>query len=149
MKKVQVIEALEILKENGYKYTGKREEMIRIFDREKRYMSAKEMLERMQKIYPDVSFDTIYRNMTLFEELNILECTELSGERRFRIRCSTKDHHHHFICLTCGKTKQIHACPMESIQAEADGFMITDHKFEIYGYCRTCQEDRHEMVQGL
>lgn len=136
---MQVVEALEILKENGYKYTGKREEMIRIFDREKRYLSAKEMLERMQKIYPDVSFDTIYRNMTLFEELKIVECTELSGERRFRIRCSTQDHHHHFICLICGKTQHIHTCPMEMIQVEADGFVITDHKFEIYGYCKSCQ----------
>lgn len=131
--------ALEILKEKGYKYTGKREKMIRIFDREKRYLSAKEMLEFMQEEYPDLSFDTIYRNMTLFEQLEIIECTDLNGERRFRIRCSVDDHHHHLICLSCGKTMHIDSCPMDAVMGHMDGFTIIDHKFEIYGYCSNCE----------
>lgn len=136
---MMLAEALELLKNKGYKYTGKREEMIRIFDREKRYLSAKEMLEYMQEEYPDLSFDTIYRNMTLFEDLEILECTELGGERKFRIRCSTEEHHHHLICLNCGKTKHIDTCPMDVVQRNTGDFQIVDHKFEIYGYCSTCK----------
>ncbi len=136
---MRVADALEVLKNKGYKYTGRREEMIRIFDREKRYLSAKEMLEFMQEEFPDLSFDTIYRNMTLFEDLEILECTDLNGERKFRIRCSTEHHHHHLICLSCGKTKHINACPMDKVLEESNGFRITDHKFEIYGYCTTCE----------
>ncbi len=138
---MQLVEALQSLKENGYKYTGKREGMIRIFDREGRYLSAKEILEFMQQEYPDLSFDTIYRNLTLFEELEIVECTDLGGERKYRIRCNTSDHHHHLICLTCGKTKHISACPMDkmvSVQT-ANDFQIIGHKFEIYGYCTKCQ----------
>lgn len=138
---MQVDEALQLIKNNGYKYTDKREEMIRIFDREGRYLSAKEMLEFMQQEFPDLSFDTIYRNLTLFEELEIVECTDLGGERRFRIRCSTDEHHHHLICLTCGKTKHIPTCPMDKVvnaQATKD-FQIIGHKFEIYGYCTQCQ----------
>jgi Fur family zinc uptake transcriptional regulator len=96
----------------------------------------------MQKQYPDLSFDTIYRNLTLFEELSILEGTELNGERKFRICCSTKDHHHHLICLSCGKTKHIKSCPMDAMLGEPDEFRITGHKFEIYGYCKECEEKR-------
>lgn len=136
---MMVADALDMLKKKGYKYTGRREEMIRIFDREKRYLSAKEMLEFMQGEYPDLSFDTIYRNMTLFEVLEILECTDLNGERKFRIRCSTDDHHHHLICLACGKTKHIDICPMDKMIGDENDFRITDHKFEIYGYCATCE----------
>lgn len=138
---MKLVEALQILKDKGYKYTGRREAMLRIFDREKRYLSAKEMLEYMQGDYPDLSFDTIYRNLSLFEELHLLEYTDLGGERKFRIRCGTTDHHHHLICLTCGKTKQIHTCPMELVLPAGvqEEFVVTDHKFEIYGYCMACQ----------
>lgn len=135
-----VEQALQLLKEKGYKYTGKREEMVRIFAQEKRYMSAREMLERMQKEYPALSFDTVYRNLTLFTELNILEVTELGGERKYRFRCSMDEHHHHLICLACGKTRHIKSCPLDGMFGEPDGFRITDHKFEIYGYCSNCEE---------
>ncbi|WCN37584.1 Fur family transcriptional regulator [Aneurinibacillus uraniidurans] len=137
-----VEQALQLLKEKGYKYTGKREEMVRIFAQEKRYMSAREMLSRMQKEYPALSFDTVYRNLTLFADLNIVEVTELGGERKYRFRCSMDEHHHHLICLSCGKTRHIRSCPLDGMFGEPDGFRITDHKFEIYGYCSDCEESR-------
>ncbi len=135
---MNVDQALETLKQEGYKYTGKREEMIRIFAAQKRYMSAKELLDHMKDEYPNLSFDTIYRNLSLFTELGILEETELSGERKYRFQCSDDHHHHHLICLTCGKTKHLRACPLDGMLGAPDDFTITGHKFEIYGYCNEC-----------
>jgi Fur family zinc uptake transcriptional regulator len=139
---MNVEEALSILKAKGYKYTGKREEMIRIFDREKRYVTAKEMLENMQTDYPNLSFDTIYRNLSLFEELDILETTQLHGERIYRLSCETNHHHHHIICTECGKTQPLDLCPMDAILGEPKGFNIKGHKFEIYGHCDQCEEQQ-------
>lgn len=133
-----VEEALALLKDKGFKYTGKREEMIRIFDREKRYLSAKDMLEFMQGDYPNLSFDTIYRNLNLFEELKILETTQLDDERIYRLSCGHGHHHHHLICTRCGKTHKLDLCPMDAILGEPKGFKITGHKFEIYGFCDEC-----------
>ena len=48
-----VQEALDRLKEHGYKYTGKREEMIRVFAQEKRYLTAEELLDKLQVQFPD------------------------------------------------------------------------------------------------
>lgn len=136
---MDVNQAVALLKEKGYKHTDKREELIRLLADEKRYLSAKEVLELMQKDYPRLSFDTIYRNLSLFVELGIFEMTELDGEKRFRFSCAPSHHHHHLICLTCGKTKQVDSCPMEQLEKKFDGFEIVDHKFEIYGYCLQCQ----------
>jgi Fur family zinc uptake transcriptional regulator len=135
---MNVNKAMELLKEKGYKHTGKREEMLRFFEKEKRYLSAKDVLERLQNEYPGMSFDTIYRNLSLFTELDILEETELEGEKRFRFSCSTTQHHHHLICLECGKTKHIESCPMDFIEQQFPGFQVTGHKFEIYGKCQQC-----------
>ncbi|MFC4769105.1 Fur family transcriptional regulator [Effusibacillus consociatus] len=134
-----VEQALQLLKNKGYKYTGKREKMIRIFDRENRYLSAKDLLEYMQDEYPGLSYDTIYRNLTLFEKMDILEATELGGERIYRFRCSTDEHHHHLICLSCGKARHIRSCPLDAMLGQPEQFTITGHKFEIYGYCGECQ----------
>lgn len=130
-------EALQILKERGFKYTGKREEMIRICAQEKRYLSAREIMEQMKENYPTLSFDTVYRNLSTFVELGILEETELEGEGKFRLACS-HGHHHHLICTECGKTKAVAACPMNHVPELPQDFQVTGHKFEIYGKCNSC-----------
>lgn len=139
-KGMDVKTALDRLKEHGYKYTGKREKMVHIFAREKRYLTAKDVLAYMQEEYPRVSFDTIYRNLSLFERLGILESTELDGEKHYRFACAgAGHHHHHLICTGCGKTMAIDLCPMDAIFGQPEGFTITGHKFEIYGYCGECK----------
>lgn len=142
---MNVSQALNILKDQGFKYTGKRELILDIFSREGRYMNAKDVLEQMQAEYPQLSFDTVYRNLTLLHDLNILEVTEMNGERLYRMSCAGDDHHHHVICTECGKTKKIEVCPMNAIFGQPEGFEITGHKFEIYGLCDDCGSKSMEM----
>ncbi len=135
---MNVNEAIARLKKNGYKHTEKREKMLAVFAAEKRYLSAKDVLERLQDEFPGMSFDTIYRNLSLFAELDILEATEFDGEKKFRFSCSSRKHHHHVICIECGRTKHIDTCPMDSIDVNFPDFEIYGHKFEIYGKCDDC-----------
>jgi Fur family zinc uptake transcriptional regulator len=133
--------ALEKLKANGYKFTGKREMMVQLFAEENRYLSAKEVLDHMQKTYPGLSFDTVYRNLSLFEDLGILEGTDWDGERRYRFRCEGDSHHHHLICTECGRTRKLEICPMNAILGQPEDFHITGHRFEIYGRCADCDQN--------
>lgn len=76
---MNVQEALDLLKEKGYKYTSKREDMLQLFSDSDKYLTAKNVLTALSEDYPGLSFDTIYRNLSLYEDLGILETTELSG----------------------------------------------------------------------
>lgn len=143
---MDVKKAIQLLKDKGYKYTEKREDMLKLFSKSNRYLTAKEVLEQLKNAYPGLSYDTIYRNLSLYASLGILEMTELSGEKRFRFACSGNYHHHHFICMDCGKTRNIETCPMEKVTEDLEGYDISGHKFEIYGKCPECVHNEQHHI---
>lgn len=127
------------MKDQGFKYTKKRESMLTYLVTSNRYLSAREIHDFMKQNYKGISFDTIYRNLQDFEELELIEVTELFGEKKFRFTCCEDiGHHHHFICMKCGKTKEIHMCPMDFFQEQLKNCTIEGHRFDIFGYCELC-----------
>ncbi|WP_047979612.1 Fur family transcriptional regulator [Ornithinibacillus contaminans] len=131
-------DAIELLKKKGYKTTGKRKDILTYFEEANGYRTAKDLIQHLEETYEGISFDTIYRNLHLYNEVGILETTELNGEKHFRMNC-TSHHHHHFICKDCGRTKEIEVCPMDEVKQSLSNYEIEDHKFEIYGLCPQCQ----------
>ncbi|TFJ91801.1 Fur family transcriptional regulator [Lentibacillus salicampi] len=136
---MELTEAIQEIKKQGYKTTTKRKDMLRFFASADGYRTAKDLIQYLEPAYKGISFDTVYRNLYLFDEVGVLETTELNGEKHFRISC-THQHHHHFICKECGKTKEIEVCPMDEVQQALSNYAIEGHKFEIYGICPICQE---------
>lgn len=134
-------EALQRLEEAGYRHSRRRERMVEILAEEDRYLTAKELWEKMQEIYPDLSADTIYRNLGLLHEMGIVTMTEFQGERRYRFHCGIDHHHHHFICLGCGASQEILDCPLKVLQPQLKAATIVGHRFEIFGYCPRCSKE--------
>ncbi|MEW6423126.1 MAG: Fur family transcriptional regulator [Bacillota bacterium] len=136
-------ETLSRLKEQGVKITPQRLEILKVLLGEERYYSAEEILKKVQKHYPAVSFDTVYRTLYLFKKIGlVLELNFQGGYRRFEFNHEDK-HHHHLVCLKCGKSKKLSFCPTDClarIKEEHPEFAVTSHSFEIYGYCRGCRE---------
>src|SRR5699024_4272066 len=134
---MSVDDTIKILQNEGYKITHRRKEIIYYFSKSDGYRTAKNSYNHMENISPEISYDTVYRNLHLFHDLNILESTSLNAATPLRLYCSN-ELHHHCICNICGKTKTLDICPMNYIGNMLDGYSIEGHKFEIYGTCPNC-----------
>lgn len=139
--KNKINEAIERLKEAGFKNTKKRQEILSLFADTQCYLSAQKVHERLAKDYPTMSYNTTYRNIYDFVEAGILESTEYNQEQHFRMNCLDHDHHHHhFICTNCGMAIPLEHCPMELTQFsdKLANVKIKTHRFEIFGLCQEC-----------
>lgn len=140
--RTQLEESLDKLKQNGLKHTQKRIDLIRLFTDEDRYLSAKNVQKKMNATYPNISFDTIYRNLYSFVDIGILEATELNNEKLFRMSClHDGHHHHHFICEQCGRSIQLEMCPMDFFEQQLVNCKLQSHRFEIFGICDHCVDN--------
>lgn len=135
-------EAIEVLKKSDLKMTERRVRMLEIMYSENRYLSAREVKEMLEEDYPGISPDTIYRNLHSFSMLEILEETEISGDKYFRSNCGVDEHHHHFICTVCGYSEELTACPLAFFKEQLGHSKVTSHRFELFGLCEDCLQNQ-------
>ncbi len=146
----QLDSAIKVMKDNGYKYTKKRADILIHLIKENRYIGATEIFDFMNNRYQGISYDTIYRNLRDFTTMGLLEETELMGEKKFRFHCDVSEchshHHHHFICTSCGATREINLCPMDFFKEQLPGCEMEGHRFEILGKCDKCLKKTSNTV---
>lgn len=135
-------EAVERIRESGHKLTPQRMEILRVLLGAGVPVSAQAVLERVKEVYPCVSLDTIYRNLTMLTTTGLVNQLNLQGKGIAHFEFQGEAHHHHAICLECGKSLCMDACPLPSVLPlpEHDRtFQVVSHAFELYGYCSACR----------
>ncbi|WP_195851123.1 Fur family transcriptional regulator [Aerococcus tenax] len=132
--------AMNQLNDLGYKYTQRRADMLAVFDQDiNHFKSAKDVQQAMKKGHPNISFDTIYRNLRLFTDYDLLEENEIDGEMVFRQHCDPiLGHHHHFVCNHCGKTVPVRLGDLSYYSQQLPGYEINGHSFQLFGLCPDC-----------
>lgn len=122
---------------HGLRITDQRRTLAGLFADTPGCLSPKDVYDYMGQFYPGLSFDTVYRNLRVLDELGVLEQVMFEDGVRFKLHCRGHDHHHHLICLQCGKTYPLAHCPLDATDVP-DDFVIVNHKFEVFGYCGSC-----------
>jgi Fur family ferric uptake transcriptional regulator len=99
-----------------------------------------------------VPLSSIYRTLLLLEEAGLItRYRDGEGVARYELaERITGDHHHHFVCVQCGRTDEVAIpAPLEGAitrlidkLADAEGYDITGHRLELEGVCSTCRAKR-------
>lgn len=134
-------DALDEIRHQGHKLTPQRRAVVQALQAAGHPLTAQEVFHHVRQSFPEVSLDTVYRNLRLLTDLGILHLIGGRDSDRFELAAGT-EHHHHLVCLNCGGSVCIDFCPLDQRWHDAAArhdFQITRHSFDIYGYCNACR----------
>lgn len=124
------------------KRTRPREVVWRILSESERPLDVKEIYRRTEGAREALAVSTVYRVLSAFESHGLVTKTTMMGEETALYRLRRAEHEHYAVCLRCHRQVPLQCCPFESIplHAEPEGFDVTGHRLELYGYCRECRK---------
>ncbi|MHB9146826.1 MAG: Fur family transcriptional regulator [Symbiobacteriia bacterium] len=138
------------LAERDYKITPQRQVILKaLMDRaqgggEANHLSADQVHAIVHQTNPEVGLATVYRTLDLLAELGILQKVNFGdGRSRYEFTEARTRHHHHLVCVQCGRVVEFTdalARSLDSIVDEQLGFRILDQELTIYGYCSECRQ---------
>lgn len=138
---------IKILKEKGLKVTKQRVQILEALAlRPEVHLTAEEIYDLVRADSPEIGLATVYRTIQLLLELHLIDRINLDdGYVRYEIgdmgTKGTGHHHHHLICLECGKVFSVEDDLLDELEGKIErttGFKIVDHEVKLYGYCKEC-----------
>jgi Fur family ferric uptake transcriptional regulator len=134
-----IIERLEM---RGHRMTGSRRRVLDAVLAQPAHFTVDDVLRSTRR----VGRATVFRTVKLLLDLNIV-CRVLLEDGTLHYRLSTRGHHHHLVCVDCGRVEDFANCDVQSLVrdlAQATDYEIEAHWLEVYGRCHACRLLRRE-----
>ena len=132
-------DVLELLRSRGLRMTPQRRAIVATVMRAQGHISPTDVTRKIQSEMPGVNASTVYRTLTLLEEIGVLQHTHLeSGAEYHR---SEEAEHIHLLCSNCGQDDPLSLKEAESLHdliKRHHGFEADLTHFAITGLCREC-----------
>lgn len=139
---------MAILEDRGYRSTSPRRSIVRVIEDMQEGFTAEDVIKEL----PRVGRATIFRTLKLFLETDIICRLNLpDGAPRYML--SRVEHHHHTICVKCGKLGEFRATTVERLMRvigdELSGDIV-GHRIELFVVCEQCRADDalHSYAEG-
>jgi Fur family ferric uptake transcriptional regulator len=131
------------LASEGRKSTQQREIILDFFLSSKNHPSIEELYRKLRTRHPNIGYATVCRTLKLLAGSGIAREIHVGdGQTRYE-HIAIGEHHDHLVCTRCGKIAEFENKTIEQLQLEvADslGFLIENHKLELYGLCAGCRK---------
>ncbi|HPG31280.1 MAG TPA: Fur family transcriptional regulator [bacterium] len=133
----------ERLTANKLKITPRRNEIIEIFEKQKKYLSSEEVWNFLKKKFKKCGLPGVYRNLESLVECGILfKIICFNDDKKQYGLCSVgnEKHHHHLICIKCKKISAFENCSLND-KKKVNGYLIVNHYSQLNGICPECQKN--------
>ena len=127
---------INLLKSNNLKATVQRTAILQSIHKAG-HISVEDIYEDIRSRYPTISLATIYKNIVLMLEHNVILEVPINGEKsKYELK---KDDHIHAICELCGDIKDIKLTPERRELLTVKDFYLNYAQINLYGICKKCQ----------
>lgn len=129
----------------GIKWTKQRKNVYAVLREASEPLTAVQIYHLLEKRMEgeEYALSTIYRILSAFEEKGLVSKTTWMGDGAVVYELNRGEHTHYAVCLECHKRIALQGCPFAHIHIgqDTDGFTVTGHKLELYGYCKDCRKE--------
>ncbi len=126
----------------GLRSTRQRDIILDIFLSTHQHVSVEELYLKIKAGNQGIGSATVYRTLKLFVEAGLAREIQLhDGQTRYE-HVVVGEHHDHLVCTGCNSIIEFEDETIEKLQNEIavrHGFLIRNHKLEIYGLCASCR----------
>jgi Fur family ferric uptake transcriptional regulator len=132
-------DVLDLLRSKGLRMTPQRRAIVSEVMRTQGHISPAAVARRVQEELPGVNASTVYRTLTLLEEVGVLSHSHLETGAEYH---KTEEAEHvHLTCGRCGKDDPLSLAEAHALQdliRRHHGFEADLTHFAITGRCETC-----------
>jgi Fur family ferric uptake transcriptional regulator len=142
MSERSVADVIDILRERGLRMTPQRRAIVAEIMRTQGHISPTALTRKVQGEMPGVNASTIYRTLSLLEEIGVLAHAHLESGAEYH-RAEEADHVH-LACSRCGAEDELSLEETEALQrliVQHRGFRPDLTHFAISGLCAECQRE--------
>ncbi len=135
----------EYLRSNKKRRTSERFAILDAVTDIQGHFSAESLLELMRKEDYPVSATTVYSTLELLVKCGLVVRRRFADKANLYERASaTASDHHHLICTTCGKIKEVRDQALTDliVSRRFAGFSQNYFSLNIYGTCGACSRKR-------
>ena len=130
---------LQTLKDHNLKLTLQRKAVLECFLLGPRRLGVYEVHSLLKKTS---GLPTVYRILDEFENAGVLVRVQDDSRKLFYSLCTCPDeHHHHMVCVGCGKVDEVEGCGFEH-RKKINGFKVLRHFIQIDGLCPKCLKEQ-------
>ncbi|HMD44193.1 MAG TPA: Fur family transcriptional regulator [Candidatus Acidoferrum sp.] len=133
----------QALRQRGIRLTRQRRVILEVMDNAEQHLDVDQILERAQKISPEVHLVTVYRTIDLLKKhglIDELDLLHLRGDRHYYETHGPRDHIH-VACLRCGKVREFESHLYDQLKdqiARDCKLLVTVSRTEVGGICTDC-----------
>ncbi len=127
---------MAVLEDRGYRSTVPRRAIVCTIEEMHEGFTAEDVVRKL----PAVGRATVFRTLKLFLETGIIcRLNLIDGAPRYML--SRIEHHHHTVCVKCGKVGEFRAATVERLMRIIGDDLsgeIVGHRIELYVICGQC-----------
>ncbi len=135
---------VSVLRKEGYRVTPQRRDILAVMTKSDSHLSPSAIYNKVVEKHPGIGLITVYRLVDVLLKLNLVCKVDGKGGAGYLLR-HPQGHHHHLVCIDCGKVVDFSNCDLEELERELavkSGFVIGEHLLEFRGKCRFCRSVR-------